>query len=334
MAAQSRRRPHPAAAGSPPSLADVARAAGVSTASASRALARSALVSEAVLARVSDAATRLGYVANAAARALSTRKSGLIGAVLCDAADPVSLQMLEAAERTLSAQGMGVLIRVVCATAPASACARALGARGVDGLLWIGNVAVSDTASARMLPYVVCGQNPGRDDARPGETFAHRGLALACAYLQRLGHGRIGLIGPRCEADAGGPPFAPENVTTIEQRVPTLYDADAMRAGARLLIRNAATAIVAASDLAAAAALRECRALRVAVPQQVSVVGWGDSELARCLDPGLTSIRVPACAGGQCAAEYLIAALAGHSFAWPELPLKLVIRDSTGPVPT
>ena len=58
-----------------------------------------------------------------------------------------------------------------------------------------------------------------------------------------------------------------------------------MRAAARLLIQNAATAIVAASDLAAAAALRECRALKLAVPQQVSVVGWGDSELARCLDP-------------------------------------------------
>src|SRR5881394_289262 len=134
--APSRRRMR--RAGDVPSLADVARAAKVSTASASRALARPELVSEAVRARVSEAATLLGYVANAAARSLSTRKSGLVGAVLSDPADPVVLQMLEAAERRLAAYGAGVLVRAVRAGTPAGACAQALAARGVDGLLFIG----------------------------------------------------------------------------------------------------------------------------------------------------------------------------------------------------
>ena len=144
-----------------------------------------------MLARVSAAATRIGYVTNAAARALSTRKSGVIGAVLGDAADPVSLQMLEAAERTLSVQGIGALIRVVCATAPASACARALAARSVDGLLWIGNVAMPNTAAARRLPYVACGQNPDRTmlppRGKPSRTAAWRWLALTCSSLGTRG---------------------------------------------------------------------------------------------------------------------------------------------------
>src|ERR1700682_4401014 len=80
MVVRSRRRARRAS--DVPSLADVARAAKVSTASASRALARPELVSEAVRARVSDAASRLGYVANVAARSLSTHRSGLVGAVL------------------------------------------------------------------------------------------------------------------------------------------------------------------------------------------------------------------------------------------------------------
>lgn len=332
MIAQPRRRAPLPAGHDTPSLADVARAAGVSTASASRALARPELVSEAVLARVSAAATRMGYIANAAARALSTRRSGVIGAVLADAADPVLLPMLEAAERTFSAQGIGVLLRVASSAASALVCARSLAARGIDGLLLVGNVAVPDTVSARSLPYVVCGQNSGSGAAEPAQSLEHRGLALACAYLQQLGHGRIGVIAARREQGAGQLAPAPEHMR-IEQRVETLFDTDAVRSAARLLIRGEVTAIVAGSDLAAAAVLRECRALQLAVPRQVSVVGWGDSELARCLDPALASVRLPTRVSGQAAAEYLIATMAGDVFAWPDLPLKLVIRDSTGPAP-
>ena len=319
--------------GDVPSLADVARAAKVSTASASRALARPELVSETVRARVSDAAARLGYVANAAARSLSTRKSGLVGAVLSDPADPVVLQMLEGAEQSLSAHGLGVLVRAARAGAPAAACAQALAARGVDGLLFIGVAAAPDREgwkSGRSLPYIGCGQRPGSDIAAPGEPIERRGLALACAYLQQLGHRHIGIIGRRRGEGTDQPAPQGENATMIEQRVDSLDDTGGVRAAVRRLIENAATAIVAPSDVAAAAALRECRALGLGVPWQISVIGCGDGALARCLDPQLTSVRIPARASGQAAADWLVAALAGREFTWPDLPLKLVIRESTG----
>ncbi len=316
-----------------PSLADVAGAAKVSTASASRALARPELVSEAVRARVADAAARLGYVANAAARSLSTRKSGLVGAILSDPADPVVLQMLEAAERSLSARGVGVLVRAAGAGASAAACAQALAARGVDGLLFIGAGATPDREgwkSGRSLPYVGCGQKPGSDIATTGETIERRGLALACAYLQQLGHRHIGIIGRRQGEGADRRAPLGENATMIEHQVDSLDDTEAVRAAVRRLIENAATAIVASSDVAAAAALRECRALDLDVPRQISVIGCGDSAIARCLDPPLTSIRFAASATGQAAGDFLVAALAGREFMWPDLPLKLVIRESAG----
>jgi DNA-binding LacI/PurR family transcriptional regulator len=308
----------------------VARAAKVSTASASRALARPELVSEAVRARVLDAAALLGYVANAAARSLSTRKSDLVGAVLSDPADPVILQMLEAAERTLWAHGIGVLVHAACGGISAAAGAQALAARGVDGLLFIGLGATPDREgwkSGRSLPFIGCGQKPGSGIA-PGETIERRGLALACAYLQQLGHRRVGIIGRRRGQGADQAASLQEYATMLEHQVDSLDDTDAVRAAVRRLIENAATAIVTSSDVAAAAALRECRVLGVDVPRQISVIGCGDTALARCLDPQLTSVRLPASASGQAAADYLIAALEGRKFTWPDLPPKLVIRES------
>jgi LacI family transcriptional regulator len=106
-----------------------------------------------------------------------------------------------------------------------------------------------------------------------------------------------------------------------------------VRAAVRTLIGAGTTAIVACSDVAAAAVVRECRAQSRSVPDRMSVIGWGDTELARNIEPQLTSVRVPWRASGEAAAQYLVAAIAGRDFRWPELPLKLVIRESTGRAP-
>lgn len=324
-------------AGAAASLIDVARAAKVSTASASRALARPELVSEALRVRVVEAASRLGYVANAAARSLSTQRSGLVGAVLGDPADPVVLQMLEAAERSFAAHDVGVVVRVAGAASPIAVCARMLAARGVDGLLFVGSGATPGQETWKPggeLPYVGCGQAPGSDVAPRGATIERRGLALARAYLQQLGHEHIGIVRLRQDEGADQRASSQEESGIMAEQVDRFDDAVAVRAAVRRLIENAVTAIVTLSDVAAAAALRECRARGIGVPGQISVLGWGDTALARCIDPQLTSVRVPASACGHAAAEYLVAALARRMFTWPDLPLKLVIRESTGPAPT
>ena len=314
-------------------LIDVARAADVSTASASRALARPELVSAALRARVEDAASRLGYVPNAAARSLSTRRSGLVGAVLCDATDPVGLQMLAAAERTLSAHALGVLVRVARTASLVSACAQTLAKQGVEGLLFIGTGAIPGRGTwnpGGALPYAGCGQIPDAEGAPPGETIERRGLALARAYLRQLGHARIGVLGLRRNGGDAQPPSLEDGASLVGEQVDQFDDVESVRAAVRRLIEKDVTGIVALSDVAAAAAVRECYALEIPVPGRISVVGWGDTALARCVHPPLTSVRIPATASGQAAAECLVATLAGRTFAWPALPLKLVIRESTG----
>jgi DNA-binding LacI/PurR family transcriptional regulator len=316
------------------SLLDVARAARVSTASASRALGRPELVSEGLRIRVAEAASRLGYVANAAARSLSTQRSGLVGAVLADPADTIAWQMLAAAERCLSAHKLGMLVRVAGAASPVAVCAQTLAARGVDALLFAGSAQTPGRETWKpggMLPFVGCGQTPGPDAVPPGETIERRGLALARAYLQQLGHVHVGNLAPRRDEDAD-PRTGSQDAAIAAEQVDRLDAADAVRAGVRRLIESGMTAIVTLSDIAAAAALRECRATGIAVPEQLSVIGWGDTALARCIDPQLTSVRIPASASGQATAEYLVATLSGRPFTWPDLPLKLVIRESTGPI--
>lgn len=252
----------------------------------------------------------------------------MVGATI----DPVGWQMLQGAEATLAKQGIGLLVQLV-AGAVFSSAAQSLLARGVDGLLLVGlpPARPPEIEAVRQVPWVVCGQEPrAGGDAGSDQSPEARGLLLAQAYLEQLGHRRIGILtwpGAMATA-ASGPGGLAE---TVFHMVDGLHDSDLVRSAVRTLRAAGATAIVLASDLAAAAALRECRALALDVPRRMSVVGWGDTPLARNLDPPLTSVRMPAYASGRVAAEYLVAAMAGRELGWPDLSPKLVIRDSTAP---
>jgi DNA-binding LacI/PurR family transcriptional regulator len=79
------------------------------------------------------------------------------------------------------------------------------------------------------------------------------------------------------------------------------------------------------------AVLRECRVRAVSVPDEVSVVGFGDSPVARCMLPALTSVRVSVEEIAVRTAENLLLMLGSGAPASVEPPLKLVIRESTGP---
>lgn len=334
-----RRRQKPLADREPIALSDVARAAGVSTASASRALTRPALVSDALRERVRYAASTLGYVANTAARSLSMRRSGLVGAVVGDLVDPAVAEVLQAAQWRLSRYGTDLLISVAGNESPVETCARALAARGVDGMLFIAVGGVPDDAywaGGRTVPSVSVGQlSRGGPNRMADERLWGRGLELIRRYLHEMGHRRIGVITQGPGPDQAAPEAARRDEAVILwHAVAQLQDLDAVRAAARLLLSREATALVAVGDLAAAATLRECAFLNLSVPQQVSIVGWGDTALARCLSPSLTSLRLPGRESGEAAAEALQAAIAHGEYRRPELSVKLVIRESTGPAPS
>jgi LacI family transcriptional regulator len=168
--------------------------------------------------------------------------------------------------------------------------------------------------------------NAGLDLARAGKLIAD--------YLGQLGHRRLAVIaetrsvvgallvdGLRPDKVAAG--FSLELLTTDEPLAEGLSKWFAMP--------NSPTAAICGSDAIALAVMHACARHGIDVPGRISIMGFGDTPLARCVSPMLTSVRIPARGAGVAAAEYLLARLAGRAPHITELPIKLVVRASTGP---
>jgi LacI family transcriptional regulator len=325
-----------------PTLHDVARAAGVSTASVSRALTRPELVSEALRESILSAAHGLGYVPNMAARTLSGRPSKLVGAVVGALDDPLASQALDALTRRLEADGWALMVGTAGDDAEASAQrTRDLIARGCDALAFFGVVVPKDREAlfpGRSVPCA-CIDQAGPDEAALAVGFDRaRALALGARYLRELKHRHIGLFALGQTRLIGGVRDALAGTDIVLLDAAAATDLQNGRADREILARILAlpdrpTALVCGSDTAAAAVLRECVQQGVLVPGQLSLVGFGDTDLARQTRPGLTSVRVSASEAGIAAAEFLLTALTGQIPPATERAVKLVVRESTGPAP-
>src|SRR5881396_3115233 len=146
-------------------LRDVARAAGVSTASASRALTGEKNVTPELRSRILAAAGRLGYVPNLAARSLATRRSGLVGMVVRNVADPLLAGILSACERRLAESAYGVMLTTTSGSRQENLLAmHALLARGAQGMVFaeIGaSGEIPQVLAARGIPWISFGEPVG-----------------------------------------------------------------------------------------------------------------------------------------------------------------------------
>ena len=312
-------------------LRDVARAAGVSVASASRALSHGGVGAD-LQSRIEAAAKRLEYRANLAARALVSRRSGLVAVLVGSVADTLVAEAVDALERRLRAAGYAVLLASREATGKPSAPML----RDAEAIVYVGTRPMSseiELLGREALPWVSVCDAPGAE-----RTFIdvgrQRGGTLATRYLLDLGHRRFGVCA------AAGPETRQGVTAALTAGVGTLISTDegdgrASQAEAPSAIRallnrdDAPTAIVCGSDLEALAAVRECALRGVDVPGEISVVGFGDREFARHARPALTTVRVSAAAIGTHAGELLLAALQGDRASLVEVPLKLVVRETT-----
>ncbi len=327
-----------------PRLREVAEAAGVSTASVSRALNSPDSVSEALRARVDEAAARLGYVADGAGRTLASRRSGLIGVLVAALDEPERSPLLAGLERRFAEAGYFLL---VCAATPAAAAhqGRAIIAKGVEGLVLAGLAPSPELlalTASRRIPCVAAG-------AAGTERMLGVGLDLACAgetvarYLFDLGHRRFALLVPDVDARAtvGARTTALRNAlhalpacTTLEWGVPQgdAYFAGRVATGAGL-DRMVPTAIICPDDRLAVGSLHACQAAGIPVPAGISIVGFGDSAGARQSQPPLTTLRDPLAEIGWAAADILLSRLAGADGGRPAIGLKLIVRGTSGPSP-
>jgi len=323
----------------------VARLARVSTATVSRALTHPAKVKAATAARIREAVQALGYVAHGAARALASRRTHTIGAVIPTLDNAIFANTAHALQKTLDDAGYTLLLASHEFDAGTEArLTRALIERGVDGLVLHGTThhpSVFQMIGMHQIPYVLTWalDAAGR---HPCVGFDNRAAAVRITrYLLDLGHREFAMIsgitrgneraaerleGVRQAMAARGIALAPGRV------VEKPYTLTAGREGLREIMRGSPrpTAVVCGNDVLAIGALAECHAQGLAVPRDVSVTGFDDLEMAAVVTPALTTVQFPTADLGTLAGRHLLARLAGRPVEpRTELPVELVVRAST-----
>jgi DNA-binding LacI/PurR family transcriptional regulator len=299
-----------------PTIAEVAKEAGVGAATVSRVLNGSPAVREQTRARVRDVIARLGYAPSATARALSTGRTGSVAVVAPFLERPSAMERLRGVSRVLAAaEHRLVLSDRYDLGAPA------------DGVLSISLCPPEpelERLAAAGVPVVLVGHRHDRVPSVCGDDVA--GGRLATRHLLALGHERI--------AFAGGP-------DPISARRRAGYEAAMTAAGRRVDVRGGAalrallgssdppTALFAACDVQALEALEAAAGLGVAVPGDFSIVGYDGIEPAR--HAGLTTVAEPLEESGARGATLLLAALEGIPVAGQRLPVELVVRVTTAP---
>ena len=337
-----------AVASSRPTIKDVAEKCGVHPSTVSRALspAMSHLVAPEVAKRIRTAATALGYRANAAAAGLRTGRSGLIGVLAPDIADPGFPPVLSGITETLGAEGYATIVVDV---GPDPSRERELVdrliARGVDGLV-LATVTLNDAivghCLAASLPVVLVNRADRKRKLPAVVTDDQAGMRLAVEHLVSLGHVSIGHIaGPQHVSTgvlrrAGFKAAATRaGVRAQDIRIETAraYTREEGRLAAlRLLERKITpTAIVAANDLLALGVYDALGARGLRCPLDVSVVGHNDMPYVDMLSPPLTTVRIAQRSIGNQAARLLLDAIAAPAMRRERVVLepKLIVRAST-----
>jgi LacI family transcriptional regulator, galactose operon repressor len=333
-------------------IRDVAQAAGVSLSTVSRALNGGKNVSERVARDVAAAADKLGYQPDFLARSLRTRTSGMVGCLVSDSSNPLNASIVHAAEARL--REAGYLLAVVnTASDPVRERAAAAEFRGrrTDGMLVAPGSKANEKAwrelAAAGTPVIILDRDPPEDASGahwPAVQVDHRGGARAATrYLIGLGHRRIALL----TADAGMRPsreriagfreeFAAAGIDPAGAEVRVQASPMDFAQGdtlGMLRTRDRPTAIIALGTRILGGVLRAARDLKLSVPDDLSVLSVGDTDLAAVHTPAITALRWSLEDVGRAGAELLLQRLRGERGAQSTalLPVDLVLRDSCAP---
>lgn len=332
-----------------PTLADVAVAAGVSTATVSRCLNSPDRVTQKTLKIVMDAVDRLGYSPNYSARALAAGRTNTIGAIIPTMENAIFARGIQAFQEELQQNGCTLLV--------ASSSYRqdleeeqikTLTVRGADALLLIGyqrDPKVYEFLAKRKIPAVLTWvSDPDSDHLSVGFNNRQAMKSLAELVLEN-GHKVMGCI----TAETSANDRARDRVSGIRDAMKeagvdpsellveeTHYSIENGDVAFRKLMaaRPRPTAVMCGNDVLAVGALRAASALKLKIPGDVSITGFDDIELASVAPVPLTTVHVPHRRMGQFAAQALMAALNGNAPDNIELPTSICFRQTLGKAPS
>lgn len=323
---------------------DVARAAGVSISTVSRALATPQKVAAPTRERVAAAARELGYLPNRAASGLRAGRTRILGLMVPDLENPYFAAVTKGVQQRARALGLGVF--VVDAEEDVDLEVELLRglAEQTDGVLLCSpRVPLRDTGALGRRPVVLVNH---RVEGLGSVASDQAGAAeLAVEHLRALGHRRIAYVGGPArswtdERRREGLARAAERWPDVEVLGlgPYRPHVEGGRAAADVVVGSGATAAITYNDLVAVGLVQRLRARGLDVPRDLSVVGSDDTFVASLVAPGLTTLRTDLRDLGRRAVDLLVEIVERRHPDAPvpaaaELPVELVVRGSTAVAP-
>jgi LacI family gluconate utilization system Gnt-I transcriptional repressor len=313
---------------------DIARLAGVSAMTVSRALNTPERVSPAMLSKVQEVVRQTGFVPNGMAGGLRSSRARLVAAVLPTLVGPVFQDTVRALNQALAERGYQLMIgQTGYGNSQEDALLDAIIRRRPDGIVLTG---IMHSAAGRKqlltsgIPIVETWDlTPTPIDMLVG--FSNEDIgASVCRFLHQRGHRKLGLIGGDDERarrrHAGFQRMAHSlglsaDIPTYLTPPPTTLGAGRVGLGALLSQAPDTEAVFCSSDMLALGVLIEAQARGLAVPDQLAVVGLGDLEFAASLEPALTTVRIDGNRIGKTAAQYIVDRVEGRPVAEPVLDI-------------
>lgn len=327
----------------------VAKKAGVSVATVSRALKKPDVVSEKTRKKVEEAAREVGYKPNMMAQVFRSKKNHSILVLVPDMSNPFFARVTSGIQKAARARGYNVILGNTQGNAQTEhELAQLLLTSRTDGIIQLSArypLDEHEKSTDTLQPIVNCCECVD-DDSMPTVRLDNREAAKALVdYLAGMGHKRIGVI--------SGPPESPLTRERMAGYCESLsaygleyderlvvegdYSLEAGEAGIRQLLsrRDAPTAVFCFNDEMAFGAMRGIKQAGLDVPGDVSVAGFDDLPFSRYMEPALTSVRQPSEDFGPAAVSQLFKLMEGEAIRQRHklMPFELAIRASTGAAP-
>lgn len=320
-------------------LKDVAKAAGVSLASASYAVNKTGSLGEDTRAHVLNIAEELGYRQNLSARATRTGRTGAIGFVVPDMTNPFFPSLAQSVVQRARQNGYSVFVTDSEGDPDQEMeVIRQLIGRGVDGIVWF--PVNDDNSLAKInadLPIIVIDRTVSGFECIQADYSD--GGRLAAEHLVNLGHRSIGVVaGPldvksmrdRCQSAEGVIKSRANLAFTVENA----FAAELEKSVADAIVSKSATAVFCGSDLIAIGVLRVARAAGLTIPGDLSIVGFDDIPWAEYCTPTLTTIEMPVDEMAAEAVDALLRKIDGESDSNRRVVfnVNLIVRESTAQI--
>ncbi|PKL99341.1 MAG: LacI family transcriptional regulator [Gammaproteobacteria bacterium HGW-Gammaproteobacteria-7] len=327
-------------------MADIAKAAGVSESTVSRALADNPVVSARTRAHVQKIASEAGYRINPIARSLRSRRTGIISVAIPlvhqrdpHLSDPFMMTMLALLADELTGRGYSMLLSKT-ARHQDGWVQDLVRAGHADGVIVVGQSLEHEAinaAAAQGIPVVAWGERlPGQHYPSVGSDNSH-GAALATRHLIEHGRERIAFLGddrvPEAASRLAGYRAELERHGRPVQRalqVRAGFEADEAYRDVKAMLTKGGRpdGVLACSDVIALSAIRALSEAGLRVPQDVSVIGFDDVALAAYSHPSLTTVRQNLPQAARELVEKVLASIAGERPESTVLATELIIRES------